>query len=77
MIKLIMRKTYLHNYTTINVDKEIETKKIIYKKNIKNVDINKLLNRVKINQRKELKQKYILLGLFFIAICGFATFLIL
>ena len=29
MIKLIMRKTYLHNYTMINVDKEIETKKYI------------------------------------------------
>ena len=46
------RKTYLHNYTMINVDKEIETKKIIHKKNIKNVNINNLLNRVKINQKK-------------------------
>ena len=55
-----MQKMYFHNNKSI--DQNINTNKLskvqhIGEKQI--VDINKLLNRVKINQRNEIKQKII------------------
>ena len=59
-----MRKVYFHNEKSI--DQNINTKKLskVQNKNEKQVvDINKLLNRVKIDQKNETKKK-----LFFIAL---------
>jgi hypothetical protein len=59
-----MSKVYFHNKKSI--DQNINTKKLseaqhISKKQV--VDINKLLNRVKINQRKEAIKKITLYSL--------------
>jgi len=59
-----MQKMYFHNNKSI--DQNINTNKLskvqhIGEKQI--VDINKLLNRVKINQRNEIKQKIIFYSL--------------
>ena len=71
-----MRKVYFHNKKSI--DQNVNTKRLsgaqhIEKKQV--VDINKLLNRVKIDQKNETKQKIIFysstilaLGLFLIFI---------
>ena len=55
-----MRKVYFHNEKSI--DQNINTKKLskVQNKNEKQVvDINKLLNRVKIDQKNETKKKFI------------------
>ena len=60
MIKLIMSKNYFHNYKTY--DKNTNNKssiKIINKEKKSVVDINVLLNRVKINEKKQIKRKII------------------
>ena len=59
-----MQKMYFHNNKSI--DQNIDTNKLskvqhIGEKQI--VDINKLLNRVKINQKNEIKQKIIFYSL--------------
>ena len=56
-----MQKIYFHNEKS--VDQNINTKKLpegqyIAKKQV--VDINKLLNRVKIDKKREIKKKIIL-----------------
>ena len=54
-----MKKTYFHNKYLNNVNKEQE--KIIPVKNTNrkiNVDINKLLNRVKIEEKVDIKKKF-------------------
>ena len=64
-----MRKMYFHNGKSIN--KNINKKKLSKVQNISEkqvVDINKLLNRVKIDQKNETKRKiifysFIILGL--------------
>ena len=64
-----MSKSYLHNHqATIS---EVEDVKIInnnYKKNPINVDINKLLNRVKIEEKNRKKEKLIFFGIVLAAI---------
>ena len=64
-----MRKVYFHNKKSI--DQNINTKKLSGAQYIRErqvVDINKLLNRVKIDQKNETKQKiifysFVILGL--------------
>ena len=64
MIRLVMSKNYLHNY---NISKTSasndELEKNNYKKNPINVDINKLLNRVKLEEKNKRKQKLIYFGI--------------
>ena len=65
-----MRKVYFHNGKSI--DQNINTKRLSEAQQVSEkqvVDINKLLNRVKIDQKNEKKQKIIfysftILGLF-------------
>ena len=65
-----MRKVYFHNGKSI--DQNINTKRLSEAQHVSEkqvVDINKLLNRVKIDQKNETKRKIIfysstLLGLF-------------
>ena len=55
-----MRKVYFHNEKSIN--QNINTKKLSEAQNVSEkqvVDINKLLNRVKIDQKNETKRKII------------------
>ena len=64
-----MRKVYFHNGKSI--DQNINTKRLSEAQHIGErqvVDINKLLNRVKIDQKKETKRKiifysFVILGL--------------
>ena len=59
-----MRKLYFHNGKSI--DQNINTKRLSETQNISEkqvVDINKLLNRVKIDQKNETKQKIIFYSL--------------
>ena len=64
MIRFIMSKNYLHNYnvskTSVSNDELVKNN---YKKNPINVDINKLLNRVKLEEKNKRKQKLIYLGI--------------
>ena len=63
MIRLVMTKNYLHNYniskTSVSNDELVKNN---YKKNPVNVDINKLLNRVKLEEKNKRKQKLIYFG---------------
>ena len=64
-----MQKVYFHNSKSI--DQDINTKRLSQAQRIgkkKVVDINKILNRVKIDQKNETKQKiifysFVILGL--------------
>ena len=59
-----MRKVYFHNDKTI--DQNINTKRLSeaqYVSEKQVVDINKLLNRVKIDQKNETKRKFIFYSL--------------
>ena len=64
MIRFVMSKNYLHNYNVskISVSND-ELVKNNYKKNPINVDINKLLNRVKLEEKNKRKQKLIYFGI--------------
>ena len=59
-----MRKVYFHNGKSI--DQNINTKRLSETKHVSGkqvVDINKLLNRVKIDQKNETKRKIIFYSL--------------
>ena len=59
-----MRKVYFHNGKSI--DQNINTKRLSEVKHVSEkqvVDINKLLNRVKIDQKNETKRKFIFYSL--------------
>ena len=59
-----MRKVYFHNDKTI--DQNINTKRLSEAQHVSEkqvVDINKLLNRVKIDQKNETKRKIIFYSL--------------
>ena len=64
MIRFVMSKTYLHNYnvskTSVSNDELVKNN---YKKNPINVDFNKLLNRVKLEEKNKRKQKLIYFGI--------------
>ena len=69
MIKLIMYKNIFHNHKHELEDVVVKNIPSIHnKKSKKNVDINKLLNRVKINQLSERKQKFIFFSFGFLLV---------
>ena len=73
-----MRKVYFHNKKSI--DQNINTKKLSKAQNISEkqvVDINKLLNRVKIDKRKETKKKFFFYSLTILALGFFSTFIMI
>ena len=64
-----MRKVYFHNGKSI--DQNINTKRLSEAEHIGErqvVDINKLLNRVKIDQKNETKRKIIFYSLFILGL---------
>ena len=76
MINYIMPKTYFHNSIPVieNVDK-IRSSQPQEKSKKRIVDINKLLNRVKINQRNETKRKIIFLSLLTLGLISVGIFI--
>ena len=73
-----MRKVFYHNEKSI--DQNINTKKLSKAQNISEkqvVDINKLLNRVKIDQKNETKRKIIFYSLSTLALGLFSTLIMI
>ena len=71
-----MQKVYFHNEKSI--DQNINTKRLSEAQHVGRkqvVDINKLLNRVKIDQQNETKRKIIFYSLTVFGVCGLAIFL--
>jgi len=73
-----MRKMFYHNEKSI--DQNINTKKLSKAQNISEkqvVDINKLLNRVKIDQKNETKRKIIFYSLTTFVLGLFSTLIMI
>ena len=73
-----MRKVYFHNGKSI--DQNINTKRLSEVQQVSEkqvVDINKLLNRVKIDQKNETKRKIIFYSLTTLALGLFSTFIMI
>ena len=72
-----MQKTYFHNRKNIS-EKKVQKKTIPlqYIDQQKIVDINKLLNRVKIDQKNETKRKIIFYSSAILALTLFSTFIV-
>ncbi len=69
-----MQNSYLHNNKSLDEDLDqtkISQRKYIDKKKV--VDINKLLNRVKIDQRNDTKKKIIFYSLTVVALSIFGS----
>ncbi len=77
MVNCRMQKFFFHNNITRNetVDKKKELPKKFIKKNV--VDINKLLNRVKLEEKNEIKNKIIFFSLFTLGLIAIGTFIVL
>ena len=76
MINCGMLKTYFHNNKSYNEDKN--KKKLIQTPKTENkgiVDINILLNRVKIEEKNEIKRKIIFFSFVTLTISLFITFI--
>ena len=72
-----MRKVYFHNKKSI--DQNINTKRLSEAQHLGErqvVDINKLLNRVKIDQKNETKRKIIFYSSVILALTLFSTFIV-
>ena len=73
-----MRKVYFHNEKSI--DQNINTKRLSEAQHINErqvVDINKLLNRVKIDQKNETKRKIIFYSLTTLVLGLFSTLIMI
>jgi len=73
-----MRKVFY--YKEKSIDQNINTKKLFKAQNISEkqvVDINKLLNRVKIDKRNETKKKFFFYSLTILALGFFLTFIMI
>jgi len=69
-----MLKSYFHNHKSLNENKKIFT--LNSKINIKRaVDINMLLNRVRLEEKNELKKKIIFFSFSVFALSLFGTFI--
>jgi len=72
-----MPKTYFHNYQNNEVDEKKNLTKTFFEKKSQNVDINKLLNRVKILKKNKTKEKLIIFGIAILIISLMGTFVLL
>ena len=76
MVKLQMHKTYFHNYKIPNENKDKKKLHQISKLDKEEaVDINILLNRVKINEKNETKRKIIFFSFTILALGIFGSFI--
>ena len=74
----VMRKVYFHNGKSI--DQNINTKRLSEVQQVSEkqvVDINKLLNRVKIDQKNETKRKIIFYGFIILGLSLLGTLIAL
>ena len=73
-----MQKTYFHNNKSIDENKDKNKTPLINRVKIKKVvDVNILLNRVKIEKKNEMKQKIIFFSSVLLAVGLLGTFLII
>ena len=64
MVWWLMLKKIFHNNIISDQDLKFKKKPQTFnKKKISNVDINKLLNRVRLNEKNEKKEKFVFLGM--------------
>tara|TARA_B100000768_G_C11172961_1_gene329527 strand:+ start:12 stop:254 length:243 start_codon:yes stop_codon:yes gene_type:complete len=78
MVKLKMLKSYFHNNKSIAENKS--QKKSIPIQHVSqkiNVDINILLNRIRINKKSEIKKKIIFYSLTILAVGLFSTLVVI
>ena len=75
MIKSTMQKNYFHNNKSFYEDEKKEIIQIYKTKSKKIVDVNILLNRVKIEEKNETIKKIIFFSFITLAICLFGTFI--
>ena len=72
-----MQKTYFYNHKSITEDLEIKKKPQVNVNSKIRVDINKLLNRVKIEKKHETKKRFIFFGFGFTLVSLMGAFLII
>ncbi|MDA8918972.1 hypothetical protein N9I08_04450 [Candidatus Pelagibacter sp.] len=72
-----MQKTYFHNNKSFDENKDKKKLTQISKLNKKIVDINILLNRVKIEEKNEIKKKFIFFSFVTFVLCLFGTIIII
>ena len=73
-----MNKTYFHNYKLQNENKvKKKSQQILMVKPRSVVDINLLLNRVKIEEKNKLKKKIFFFSLATIVLSFFGTFILI
>jgi hypothetical protein len=72
-----MQKYYLHNYKVSSDEIEKKRTTILQKKQPTNVDINRLLNRVKIENKNKIKDKFTLFMLSSLAVGIMGIFIFL
>ena len=76
MIKLEMQKTYFHNYKLSNKNKDIKKNLQLADINIKSVvDINILLNKIKVEEKNEIKRKIIFYSFITLILILFGSFI--
>ena len=74
-----MSKRVFHNDIISDQDLKFKKKPQTFnKKKISNVDINKLLNRVRLNEKNEKKEKFVFLGMgiFVVSLMGTLIFFV-
>ena len=74
MIKFIMYKTYFHNRKS-EIKGEKKTTKVITINKKSVVDINILLNKVKIEEKKQAKKKFFFFSFTTLALTLFGSFI--
>ena len=76
MIKSEMQKTYFHNYKLSNKNKDIKKNLQLADINIKSVvDINILLNKIKVEEKNEIKRKIIFYSFITLILILFGSFI--
>ena len=72
-----MQKYYLHNYKVSSDEIEKKRTTILQKKQPTNVDINRLLNRVKVDQQSEKLKNFIFISLGILLLGLMGTFVLI
>ena len=73
----MLNKIFHNDKSSLNNLKIKEFPKVYYLKKQVNVDVNKLLNRVKIDQKNETKRKIIFYSLSILALSLFSTLIMI
>ena len=71
-----MKKNFFHNYQNIETSKNINLSQVNLSDKKIRVDINKLLNRVKINERKKKNSQVFFFSIIILSLTTIGLFLI-